>query len=1367
MRKLITSLLIIALQHGCCFTKSQTISQDILSQKMEMITDSIEAFVSIDDYEKVFSICKNGINFLSQNDCFTTPATCGLCLLAGESSMKLKNYQNAQTYFCQSFILDELGKFSIGAYSTILNYADSDTSICSFKNLIELAKTDTVYLNMLAKDPAKLSDMLNVTAWNYINNGDFIYAIKYFKSETSLLEILGQKGDDKYLSIIPCIIFCLKELHDFDLATAQADNFVELAKQYKGQKSIAYAKALQTRADVEDEFGNGEKAVELYNESLSLIESLKGKYNMEYINCLRQSGSAYETRDGNPFSFLKKELEAERLLSSTPDATLKDYVYNLNALSNLYATVGNKDSSLYYTQKAVELFELEGQTNNTLYASELATLCGALTNNHSYTKAIEIGKKSIEILSKISLKKNEIILLRQAASNLSHAHFEAGEIHKAIEILQPQVSEDYPDDQEKLTETQRLVTYCQRAGLRNLEKEYCDKSLKLAEKIGGKKSNLYANALCYISGIQEKKGDAIILLQEAANIFLELYGESSTHYAYTQNLLSLYKNNPQSHTDSQLDVLQNYKKLYGENSRYYLDAYRFYLLTNGRQHQEEENINALYQITIELDSLSQIIRASYSTNDELYMLARSNLAELFIGCYNMTLNSIFYGNGVEIQKEVVDIALSLYGKNNIKYIEEVERFVLLKSSQCDLYYTTHLDEIRKIYDLAANKTGDTSKAWKYYKSTSIAKCYKEIQELQKQVVDHYNKQKDRESSKYAYACKKLADYYSKEIATFPLDKFIIFTGKPLDTIRKSLDKKKNQAELLYQIALSIYNNNMNYHSASDVLESLHFLFDNTQNAEKSAQTLKEGFELWKNETIKQMSLMTSDEKSQMTLNWQPKIDYYNFRAYYKSGQDSALSLYSELSYDIQLLTKGLLLKSEIGLRDLILNTNNVNVIKEYNRLVDIKKQLSDTLNASSIRALKQEYQSLERHLMKESEVYGNYMQTFSYTFKDVQSSLNEGDVAIEFATTKDILRDGNGNFTRYRAYFALVVKPNYYSPKIIRLGNHFDSESIYQEVWEPLLDEIKGMKNVYFSPTYDLNKYPLESAKLPDGTFISDWGINFYRVSSTREIIRREKSKPFDSAILYGGLQYSAEIKDLIASDAEERSNGLRGVTSLEDNIESDLRGRKALWKYLAGTKEEVTQIKKIISDYGVKTKVFSASKGTESTFKNLSGKKISMIHLATHGFYIPPIDSTYDEDKMERSGLALSGANIILSGVNLPKGIDDGILTASEISSLDFRGLDLVVLSACETGLGDITGEGVYGLQRGFKKAGANSIIMSLWKVDDTSTMMLMTEFYNHLLHGCSKFEALKKAQMYVRKQKGYEDPEYWAGFILLDGIN
>jgi CHAT domain-containing protein len=105
----------------------------------------------------------------------------------------------------------------------------------------------------------------------------------------------------------------------------------------------------------------------------------------------------------------------------------------------------------------------------------------------------------------------------------------------------------------------------------------------------------------------------------------------------------------------------------------------------------------------------------------------------------------------------------------------------------------------------------------------------------------------------------------------------------------------------------------------------------------------------------------------------------------------------------------------------------------------------------------------------------------------------------------------------------------------------------------------------------------------------------------------------------------------------------------------------------------------------------------------------------------------------------------------------------------MDLRALDIVTLSACQTGQGDITNDGVFGLQRGFKKAGVNSILMSLWSVDDRATSLLMTEFYKNWIAGKSKHDALEIAKQSVKahKENGWDNPKYWAAFILLDGLD
>ena len=215
----------------------------------------------------------------------------------------------------------------------------------------------------------------------------------------------------------------------------------------------------------------------------------------------------------------------------------------------------------------------------------------------------------------------------------------------------------------------------------------------------------------------------------------------------------------------------------------------------------------------------------------------------------------------------------------------------------------------------------------------------------------------------------------------------------------------------------------------------------------------------------------------------------------------------------------------------------------------------------------------------------------------------------------------------------------------------------------------------------------------------------------------------------------------------------------------------------------EIKAISDEISKYeNINTTRFTGLSGTENSFISLSNSNIDILHLATHGFfysedeanekksmlakYFNPNQSSEDK-ALIRSGLIFSGANIAIKGDSIPEQMEDGILTALEISNMNFHNLDLVVLSACETGKGEYNSEGVFGLQRGFKLAGAKSILMSLWKVDDMATNLFMSEFYKNYLAGENKNISLNKAQEFVRSHQEFSDPKYWAGFILLDGLN
>lgn len=1373
---------------------SQTLSESAINKELSLISDSIDTYLMQGDEQKVYSICKNGIGFLLNNDLFYTPSSCALCLQAGESCMNLKDYDRAKFYYYKSFILDEWYGFGIETYAAVVKRAESDVNISYFKELLELAKSDTTFLQNLALEPDEIGYRFNKTAWEYCNKDEYSSALYFFEMEINLLDALGQTGSDNYLSIIPCEILCMRELGNYNGAIDWANYYLSTVKFYKGNKTIEYADALQTKADVENHFGKSIEAIELYNESLSLIENIKGKNDIDYIRCLSDLGSAYEHRDNNCIKRLEIELEVEKLLALTPDATIDDKVLNFKILSHLYHSIGDHIKYLSYAEKSVALLETEGQINNANYARQLISLTAALSANHYYDKAIEVGEKSVRVYSQIDRKAIQDIGYRQSISALSSAYFESGNIDKAISVLQPLLTDEFPDDKYKLTDIHTMATYYFRVGNITKMKETCAHSLRLAEKIGGRDSDLYASALLFSSAIQEKEGDKIMMQQEAANIYLKMYGENSDNYIYAQMALSHLGLDVEKNEKSDF-ILDKYKNLYGENSRKYLQEYIFYLWGISKQYKKQRDFDNMYSITLQLDSLSRNIRNKFSEKDDLYLYARHNLAELITDCYTMTLDSTFYDWGVGVQNEVLLLASSLYGENNVKYINEITHLVDIKGSIIDLYYLTHGEESSRMFDLYSIKPNDASEVWKYYESTSISKCYAEIQELLGRVIDYYVQVGGKGSLKYAHACEKLADYYSQEINEFPIRGLLLFY-KPDDAVRVNLNLKYNKAEQLYKEVLDIYMGLMELNSAANVLQDLNILYESSNDESKSASALVESFKLWKEDVLIQMSLMTSDEKSQMVFDnfWQSRIGHYNRTAYWKSKKDNYDSKYLELSYDVQLLSKGLLLKSEIGLRDLILSKGDSAVINKFNRLTEIKGILSNPSDEINREALLKEYHQLERLLMKESELYGNYLHEFSYTFADIRSSLGKKDVAIEFVSFPiSVLEEDNA------MYCALILKKGHKSPRMVPLfetkqlkaistKRYYKGTSLSELIWAPLEGELKGVKNIYFSPDGELYNIAIESLPHYNGAGYMFEHWTFYRLSSTRELVKT-KHKPYETkAVLYGGLHYDTDIvafKD--QTHISEELYTTRGA-------ELDSMRLRGTYGYLPGTLCEVERIDTLYSNTKNAATLYKGALGSETSFKRLDGQKITNLHIATHGFYWTESEVRNDrdlrelsfveredaprhvEDKaMTRSGLLFAGANHILSGQPVPDGCDDGILTAKEISTLDLRGLDLLVLSACQTGLGEIKGDGVYGLQRGFKMAGAQTIVMSLWKVDDDATQMLMTEFYKKYLSGQSKHEAFLAAQEVVRnfkgkirgKDKNFSDPKYWAGFVMLDAMD
>lgn len=534
--------------------------------------------------------------------------------------------------------------------------------------------------------------------------------------------------------------------------------------------------------------------------------------------------------------------------------------------------------------------------------------------------------------------------------------------------------------------------------------------------------------------------------------------------------------------------------------------------------------------------------------------------------------------------------------------------------------------------------------------------------------------------------------------------------------------------------------------------------------------------------------------------WTTAIKYINktLELADKNGRKSHMRANQELSssaYNALLLSKGILLNTSIGFERFVESTGD----KRANELLDLKRK-AFLANASRAYIDSLDYYILDALALN---AISYEIPSLNIKWQDVQHNLNEKDLAIEFYRTSS------------DSYGAVLLKKDWKSPLLISLpntiayeGKVFSMSSILalynqyiqennigtlsnlltKSIWtDDIIQYFPSVSEgvIYFSADGQLQLTGIEY--LP----ISINGLNIpignaykiYRLSSTRYLVNNTPNRlGLNNAALFGGLQYDMTEKSL----SKEHNKYPSGNRSIFSFIPQRRKATALEIDSLHKTLEEVQNIAAILNANSISSHLYKGHEGVEEAVKALSGKSPHIIHIATHGFYIPNEDmsrdynryswltlndSIYDDNPLKRTGLLMAGAHKAYILEDPVPNVDDGILSAYEISQLNLEKTNLVVLSACETGLGDLTSDGVAGLQRGLKKAGTNSIFMSLWKVDDEATYQLMVNFYRHWIYeGKNKVEALYAAQRDIRNDAQHPEwtkPKYWAAFILLDGLD
>lgn len=400
------------------------------------------------------------------------------------------------------------------------------------------------------------------------------------------------------------------------------------------------------------------------------------------------------------------------------------------------------------------------------------------------------------------------------------------------------------------------------------------------------------------------------------------------------------------------------------------------------------------------------------------------------------------------------------------------------------------------------------------------------------------------------------------------------------------------------------------------------------------------------------------------------------------------------------------------------------------------------------------------------------------TWEMVRDKLTPESAAIEFVFSENHI-------------MALVLKPRSQSPEVVKLSRLKDLEDylkgvgakntsvlakklygigkaeLYTMLWQPMEKLLDGVKNVYFTAPGILNSICFNAMSDEKGEYVFD-KYSLHQLTTTAELVNSQDKELPCTAAIAGDVLFSPSQQTLIGNNDLNASREVDAEYALDDFSERGVA--RQYFRYLPFTAMEIDAISKNLG--ALKVKTTRQLEATEGNLRNLCASKPDILHLATHGFFLSteaearnvPYMRKFQKsigNSMQRAGVALYGAEETWRGEDKPEE-DDGILTAVEVSGLNLKGTKLVVLSACETALGNYSYEGVYGLPRGFKQAGVQSLLVSLWSVNDHSTSQFMTEFYKNWMNGMTKHQAYHQAIKQVRIS--YPEPYNWAPFILLD---
>lgn len=542
---------------------------------------------------------------------------------------------------------------------------------------------------------------------------------------------------------------------------------------------------------------------------------------------------------------------------------------------------------------------------------------------------------------------------------------------------------------------------------------------------------------------------------------------------------------------------------------------------------------------------------------------------------------------------------------------------------------------------------------------------------------------------------------------------------------------------------------------------------------QAATRAKQLLAIHQQQLINLLDYLTPTEREYFVNNTLEDLDY--LLDFYLYAENKFPRKYINNFLEVLLFREGLLLKTQTSTKKAILQSNDSLLLGKYHQLQTLKTNWIYQLQLppdkqKNVAQMEKEILQLEKEIQSAAKA----VKEKTTDWKKISEGLQKEEAYIHYYQAGAIKTTATGFVTSNKECYAVVLRKNA-APELLRVDtdkkitsffkntsatsrvmvsslyerNDSTAFSLYQLLWKPLEKHLAGVKRIYLRTNGDMNRISFAAIPLPGGKTVSD---NF---TIRRLITFADSSFNWDDQ--------PGRVKNiLLIGDVNFNSSKKRNQRT----------GEGQQWELLPATRNEITTIQSLLQPKGYTGTLITDSLATEEAVKKaINSLQPAILHIATHGFFTRKTAKqenaarlvekgvfSYSDLGYLQSGIVLAGANDYQSKTLLG---NDGILNAYELQQLNFQHTDLVVLSACETALGNIDRqEGVYGLQRSFKIAGAKYQILSLWKIPDQETQQLMNLFYQELAQGKTYEEAFNTAQGMMKKKY---DPYFWAGFVLL----